>query len=70
MGKIIQRQFHILQAAFYNLLIGKIQQHVPKEFYIINGYKKETSYLWCDWELSLVVTLENIMKILHSRQYF
>ena len=65
-AKIIQRH-HILQAAFYNLLIGKIQQHVPKEFYIINGYKKETSYLWCDWELSLVATLKNIMKILQQK---
>ena len=65
-AKIIQ-EHHILQAAFYNLLIGRIQRYIPKEFYVINGDKKERSYLWCDWELSLVVTLKNIMKILQQK---
>ena len=65
-AKIIQ-EHHILQAAFYNLLIGRIQRYIPKEFYVINGDKKERSYLWHEWERSLVTTLQNIMQVLEQK---
>ena len=65
-AKIIQRH-HILQAAFYNLLIGHIQQKIPKYFYVINGEKKETTYCYADYEWSLIETLKLIMEILQQK---
>ena len=66
-AKIIQR-YHIFQAAFYNLLIGHIQQKTPKYFYIINGEKKETTYCYADYEWNIIEILRLIMEILQQKR--
>lgn len=38
------RRKHILQAAFYNTMMGHIQQYTPKEFYLLNVAGEESEY--------------------------
>lgn len=65
-AKIIQSH-HILQAAFYNLLIGRIQERVPEMFYIVNGEKKEIPYLYRNYEECLIHNLVSILQILDKK---
>ncbi len=41
---------HILQAAFYNSMIGKIQGHTPDTFYLIDGEQRQIPYKFSDHE--------------------
>ena len=59
---------HILQTAFYTLLIGRIQQRFPEKFYIINGDGEEKSYLYEDYESLLIRKLIPMMNILQHKE--
>ena len=65
-AKIITRH-HILQAAFYNMLIGHIQKRYPEKFYVINGDKQEQEYEFEPWVLELECMLKSIMGVLQRR---
>ncbi|MFT4250365.1 MAG: TM0106 family RecB-like putative nuclease [Candidatus Woesearchaeota archaeon] len=47
------KQHHILQAAFYNRLLGVIQGVTPKEFFLVNNEHEEFSFLYADYEALL-----------------
>jgi uncharacterized protein len=57
LSKKIRRE-HIIQAAFYTYLIGKIQEYLPGKFFIINRDYEETAYCSSNYaeELAKAVT--------------
>ena len=54
---------HILQAAYYNKILGKIQQFTPESIYLINKEKQEFSYPYSEYEYKLVDILKEIKLI-------
>ena len=54
---------HILQAAYYNLLIGKVQQYIPPTFYLINGEGEEKEYNYVSYESQLEEVLNEVQQI-------
>ena len=58
---------HILQAAFYNLMIGKIQGYVPDTFYMINMDEEEFEFEFANYEDELVSAIEGINAILDGK---
>ena len=54
---------HIIQGAFYNYVIGKIQGYVPDTFYIINMGGIETPYRFADHEEELFQTIQDVIEI-------
>ena len=65
-AKVITKN-HVLQAAFYNLMIGHIQKRYPEKFYIINGNKQEKEYKFEDWIRPLEYMLKLIMDVLQGK---
>ena len=61
------KKSHILQAAFYNLMIGKIQGHVPDTFYVINMDEEEFEFEFANYEDELVSAIEGINAILDGK---
>lgn len=57
---------HIIQGAFYNYLLGKIQGITPESFYIINRDGEEISYPYSEYEDSLQEAIEGSRKILQG----
>ncbi len=60
------RHEHILQAAFYNYVIGKIQGFTPPAFYLINRDLEETEQKFDETEL--LATLQEIREILSGKK--
>ena len=58
------KKSHILQAACYNLMIGKIQGHVPETFYLINMDQEEFGFKFSDYEDELMSAIGGINAIL------
>ena len=58
------KKSHILQTAFYNYIIGKIQGYTPNTFYILNMDKKEISFEFADYKDELFQTINKIKDIL------
>jgi len=54
---------HIMQGAFYNYILGKIQKQTPKNFYLINSESKKTEYRFDEYEQDLLVIIEKIKLI-------
>lgn len=59
---------HKIQGAFYNHLLGLIQNLTPKEFGMINGRKEETIETSDDWQSRLVRHMERTRDVV-SRRY-
>jgi len=57
---------HLLQGAFYNYLLGQIQNFTPKTFAMINGDREETIHEYSDYESLLFETIEASREILHG----
>lgn len=57
------KDFHILQAAFYTHMIGKIQGYTPERFYISNMDKEETSFVYDDYKEQLFQTIKYVKEI-------
>ena len=57
------KQGHILQAALYNYIIGKIQGYTPDTFYIINMEKREIPYKFAEYEGELFDKIKGVFKI-------
>ncbi|MCX6814295.1 MAG: hypothetical protein NTY20_01425 [Candidatus Aenigmarchaeota archaeon] len=47
------KEKHLLQTAFYSLLLGKIQKYVPNHFIIVNGENEASKYRFSDYEQML-----------------
>jgi uncharacterized protein len=58
------KEHHVLQAAFYNKLLGHIQGYAPKEFILINNEAEEFVYVFEEYKELLETTLSNVRKIL------
>ena len=54
---------HKMQTAFYNLLIGRIQGHVPEKFHIIGGSGSESEFVFSTYEDALKVALARVADI-------
>lgn len=57
---------HILQAAFYNHIIGKIQGYTPDTFYILNMDNKEQGFAFSEYKEELFQTIQKINDILEG----
>ena len=57
---------HLIQGAFYNYLLGQIQEFTPKTFSIINGDREETVHEYSDYKSILFETIENSREILNG----
>ena len=57
------KRYHKMQVAFYNLLIGRIQGHVPEKFYIIDGNGRESEFAFSAYEDALKIALDRIADI-------
>ncbi len=55
---------HLIQGAFYNYLLGQIQEYTPNTFSIINGEREETIHEYSDYESLLFETIKNSREIL------
>ena len=62
------KEEHVLQAAFYNHIIGKIQGYTPDIFYLINGDDEQLEYDFASYEDKLNSALIEIRKILNDKQ--
>lgn len=60
------RDDHIIQGAFYNYVLGKIQGITPSTFYIINRDGDEISCQYTEYEGILLDTIEGTRKILQG----
>lgn len=60
------RDDHIIQGAFYNYMLGKIQGITPSTFYIVNRDGEEISYQYSEYEGSLLEAIEGSRKILRG----
>ncbi len=58
---------YIMQAAFYNYVLGKIQNYTPPTFSLINRQKKEFVYEFADYEKKLQDVIRNIHNILEGK---
>ena len=58
---------HKIQAAFYNHLLGLIQNLTPKEFGMINGRKEETTEAFDSWHPRLVKHMERTREVVSRR---
>jgi predicted RecB family nuclease len=57
---------HLIQGAFYNYLLGQIQEFTPKTFSIINGEREETIHEYSDYEPLLFETIDATRDILQG----
>jgi len=59
---------HILQAAFYNYILGKIQDYTPPAFSLINRDLEESCYVYADYESKLKLCIEGSRAILEGKE--
>ena len=60
------KENHILQGAFYNYLLGKIQGITPKTFAMINGDGEESLHEYSDYDSLLFDSIDGTRKILQG----
>lgn len=59
---------HTLQGAVYNRMLGAVQGHEPKEFYIINGDSQDKVIQAAEVSVKLDLALEGIREILDGAE--
>lgn len=62
------RKGHIMQAAFYNYVLGQLQGFTPEEFYLINREDEEFVYSYHQYEKELSDALEDIKEIINGKK--
>lgn len=65
LAKNIQ-DYHRLQAAFYNYMVGKIQSYTPRAYFVINRDREELKFDYDEQELLSV--LQNIREIISGKK--
>lgn len=58
---------YIMQAAFYNLLLGKVQGYTPEFFYLIDRDGNEYKYKFADYEDELKAIIRGIYEIMDGK---
>ncbi len=59
---------YIMQAAFYNYVLGKVQDYTPSKFYLINREQETFEYAYDDYRDALMKSLKEIREILKGKQ--
>ena len=54
---------HLIQGAFYNYLVGAIQETTPDTFFIIDGNCEKSEYNYQEFEPTLMDLIENVRRI-------
>jgi uncharacterized protein len=67
LAKNIRRK-HVLQAAFYTYILGKIQEYTPKTFLILNGDEQISEYRFEDYRDMLALAMKGTQAILDGRE--
>ena len=62
------KEKHILQAAYYNLLLGEIQGYTPVEFHLINSENKREVYNYSNYSERIQSIINSIYEIYESNQ--
>ncbi len=59
---------HIMQACFYNYMLGKIQGRIPEQFYVINKEMQEQCYEFSEYKQDLFEQIKEIKEIIAGRK--
>lgn|SRR3989338_1794932 len=59
---------HVMQACFYNYVIGKIQGYIPEHFYLINREMKEYKYSYGEYKDELLKQITEIKEIINGKK--
>lgn len=57
------RRKHIMQAAFYNMMLGEIQEYVPEEFYLLNAAGEDAAYRYADYKEEIAEVISGVAGI-------
>jgi predicted RecB family nuclease len=63
-----EKRRYLLQALFYNLLLGKIQEYIPPKFSMVDRYGIRTSFDYAPFEPELIQALTEIENIRSGRE--
>ena len=61
------KERHVLQAAFYNMMLGKIQEYTPEYFYITNIDKETSKYKYEEYENLLKEMITHVKDIQNGK---
>ena len=61
------KDHHIIQAAMYNCMLGKIQGYTPLYFFMINADGKEQKESFKEWEKPLMRAIEDVRLLIDGR---
>lgn len=62
------KEYHILQAAFYNYLLGKIQGMLPEKFSVINRDGEEFEFEYAHYHERLLHAVSEVREILNGKE--
>jgi len=62
------KKYHIIQGAFYNRLVGRIQGYEPESFSIINGQGEAFDYSMAQYEAELVTAISSVRAIMAGQE--
>jgi len=57
------KKYYIMQGAFYNYVLGLLQEYTPKVFYIVNKGGEEIPFNFSDYETDLKIAIKEIQEI-------
>ncbi len=63
------REDHVIQGAFYNYILGKIQGVTPEIFYLINRDGEEIEYQYSEYRELLLQAIKGTRKILAKEEH-
>ena len=58
---------HVMQAAFYNMMLGEIQGHFPDEFYLLNAAGEEVPFKYDEYRSDITDIINEIVRIKGGR---
>lgn len=58
---------YIMQAAFYNYILGKIQGFTPRKFYLINRENEEFEFQYEDYEEQVMLAIQGIREVFDGK---
>jgi uncharacterized protein len=61
------REHHILQAAMYNHVLGKVQGYTPARFYLIDGEGKEREESFKEWKKDLLKAVGEVRRMAEGK---
>lgn len=62
------KEYHVLQAAFYNYILGRIQKFTPERFYLINRDGEEKSYDYKDYKNKLRDVIRDVREVIKGKE--